>query len=364
MTDESPACPVTTAARVRLALGRLLGPWGWASAILGTLIATFPGQIYQTPPAPELSGAGRGERTLTEEEEAILAVERHAAFSVSLDRPSGIHAAHLRSVEIGFDGPASSDELAQQYLRRDLHLPIRGYYAPPPKPDWVWEIDAPLVGLSLSRKYDFQGPRFSSRVANATAPTAWKTIDATVGIVWFLLAPLLWTLVRIGQAWRHGWPLPKPFGRWRRAVRPWAVTFGLLGAGLLWLGGTKNAGQSFGETRLSMDLRRDAYSPSHPRFVRLSVAHPLPPAVVPAGLEYPREGPVGWYWGDRQRGLLLERRNASQGVLARFPTRADNPRRGESLTSLDLSLWYVLLPAALWSGVVLWRTRPERMRSA
>ena len=183
--------------------------------------------------------------------------------------------------------------------------------------------------------------------------------------------PLLWSLVRLRGGMTRGWD--DPAGRWRRAVRPWAATAAAVGAATLVLGPGDFSGADHPLTddiAAGADVRRDPHSPGHPRALRVSLEYPTSPSEPRGPYDlFPHE-PAPFRLGDRTRGVQLEREN---GLRADFEGHVSyaNPsevvRQGGTRVALDLSLWYALLPAAVWSGVVLWRSRrlrPGRTRAS
>ena len=195
---------------------------------------------------------------------------------------------------------------------------------------------------------------------------AWRETRLTIGAVWLVGFPLLWSLGRLLAGVTRGWGEPRPYGAWRRAIRPFAWTCGAVGIALIAFGGGEfHHGPMFGEITVSAAARRDPFNPGCFRFLRIAVDRPLAEVPDDWDLRTDPEPRPEWSFGHRGIGLHADRRLGTRFFGYRLGGDPDQPDY-EERTALDLSLWYALLPAALWSGASLWRSarRAARQRAA
>ena len=360
-SDRAPRRVAAHAARVRFVLARLLGPWGWALAALGVLLAAVPGGVYSRPPAEFWEGRDVFSEDVgayfdaLEEVDAVRAAAPprvRAWVGTAGNLSLGYFAAwHPRALCVRVSGPAFVSAVVppeERPVSSDPFAPHPGYAAELK----TWHAAA--AGLAWRRA--FGGPDVYGGVPEAGfSARAWRIEDITVSLRWLAVWPLAWTAARVGSAWRDGWGDPRPAGLARRLARPWAWTAAGLGAGLAVLGGGDfERGPELGAATATLAVRRDPFTPLHPRFLRLWVDAPQPP---PAADGTRPE----WTRGGRAWGIRLAREQGFPTQSHYAPTGdADAPRQQRELYALDLSLWYVLLLPAAWSAFVPWSARRRR----
>ena len=397
--DAAPA--VTTAARVRHVLGRLLGPWGWCLALLGAVSIAVPGGRYYSADVAatgHLPQAGRRLPPPLQSDAGFLADAAKnlpPRTAVWVDRappapPGGARTWHPRLLAARWREPAFP--VAERF-----HAPLVSWLDDDPVDGPEVEWSTPAWGVTARRRtsgWEFWGPvrswkpgggrrgwpgipafdrdadrwgtngPFSSlkprdpsdrAVTNYVGPWAWREREVRVSLWWFAGLPLLISVARLGRGVRSGWGDPRPAGRWRRAVRPFAATAAAIAAVAVaagW-GGPDRTAWVFPPTGSGCSVRSDPFAAWHPRFVRGTI-------------DERGDAAPAWSVGDRCWGFQASRtRNSAE--IAWPDRRTDDPDfapPGTARTAVDLSLWYAFLPAALWSGTVLWRTRGGRMRPA
>ena len=350
--SATPAPPAdsTAAGRVRRVAGRLLGPWGWCFALLGLALAVAPGDFYFTP-----SEEGRRDPS---------GPTWPAGLCICAGRPGWLYPPeiddrHRRAIGAWIAGPS-----AAVVDRRNGPGPAGPL---PAERRWVGEWSAPAWGLS--GKQAFRGDLDPEDLyPDPAGGEAYRVASFQAGAIWLAGVPLLWSLIRLRHGVRNGWDAPA--GRWRRAARPWGLTGAVIGAAALALGPGDSSGSGheiFDGVDAMATVRRDPFSPGHPRFLRLALDLPTPPSPKRGEYDLVPDRPPPIDWGDRTRGVQCQRHNGLrtdfQGHVS-YVNPFDVPRQGGTKLALDVSLWYALLPAALWSGVVLWRSRAGRMRPA
>ena len=142
---------------------------------------------------------------------------------------------------------------------------------------WVGEWSAPAWGLSGKRA--FRGDLDPEDLyPDPAGGEAYRVASFQAGAIWLAGVPLLWSLVRLRHGVRNGWDAPA--GRWRRAARPWGLTGAVIGAAALALGPGDSSGSGheiFDGVDAMATVRRDPFSPGHPRFLRLALDLPTPP---------------------------------------------------------------------------------------
>ena len=368
MTRFAPVSAVRTAARrvwrrtgrVRFVLARLLGPWGWALAGLGVLLTAVPPGWSRLPPwdvlkrhhpyarlvPPGRSGGLTDELFYGRDHPDPQCDLPDPAFAVSVAAPPGRDgraAWHGRAVAVRWDGP-------REPVGRGLPGPSR---SDPAERAWAGTTTLPRWGLGVRKRHEgpgalnFPGGRLG-----------WRRTRVTVAVVWLAGFPLAWSLLRLADGVRHGWDRPPP-RPWRRAARPWVGTFAALAAALLAFGGAtpewRPRGPTLFDRTVTVTARRDYHARFHPRFVRLTLDGERPADPVP--------GRPAWGYGDRRCGLRADRWDAPRplpGYAVFDPDSASTFEPRSSRVAVDVSLWYLLLPAAAWSAVGLWRTRRRR----
>ena len=377
----------TTAARVRLVLSRLLGPWGWALAGLGAVLIAVPGGRYYTADVAatgHLPQAGRRLPPAVRSDAGFLADAAEnlpPRAAVWVDRappgpPGAGRPRHPRRLAVRWRGPAFpvADRFDKPFLsHRPDDDPVDGPAAAWDSPAWGvrwrrgttgWEFWGPARQWDVTPKTRFGGidspfdrdagrwethgmaPLPDTALRSYIGPWAWRERELAVSLWWFAGAPLLVSLVRLWRGVRSGWGDPRPAGRWRRAVGPFATTAALFAAAAA-------AADSEGPDRTwwalpgagaGCSVRSDPFSAWHPRFVRVT-------------FDRPADRSPGRSVGSRRWGFQFSR-TRGPGVI--HDLRDDDPDfapPGTARTAADLSLWYLFLPAALWGGVGLWRTR-------
>ena len=361
MTAPADPAGFSTAARVRHVLGRLLGPWGWCLALLGATAAAFPGTAYDWPPgafdfnAPAPSAAERAE---LDRRRALASCA--SGVSVLRAEDAALHPRYGRALELRWAGRPflTADRVDADYpdatFDRHAAWPAGAF-----SPAWGWAAWR-LWGGEIG-----SGP-------NGELPTvfgrefAWKVAMLLIALPWLAGWPLLWSLWRFVAGVRGGWGDPRPAPAWRRATFPFAATFAAIAVASIVLADPGVARPTGGAGVFGFAPLRDPFADAHPWALRLVLTDrppPAPPWVYLEEVHRPADGDPGTF-GNRRWGLRVTNR---RGARVRVPG------AGAFLTEPDvfavhLSLWYALLPTALWSGTVLWRTRRRdragRMRPA
>ncbi|QDT16303.1 hypothetical protein [Alienimonas californiensis] len=355
-------------------VSRAAGPWVWALAVLGLFLAVLPFYRYDAPAWDVLRVwwpyDPDGPRHPMDLPFHLRRDHPHpdpqrelepTRLGVRVAAPPGGGAAiarHWRALEVRWNGPPFANvNDASHYDDQRTGDPYSMEGAPQEVKDWsLWESE-PAWGVSVRRT--FWGP--GATLLPTEGRLAWKQLDLTVGIVWLLGPPLVWSLVRSVSFLRSARPPAEP-SRWRLAARPWVGTFAAIGGGMLLLNGTwdtsgREHGPTIRDTRVTLVARRDRFSAIHPLFLRLTLD--LPREARQTGVDVP-----SWVVGSRRWGFQADRRDSGRTLPGYAVFDHDDPRGGRPRVAFNLSLWYVLLPAALWSGVSLWRTRAGRMRPA
>ena len=343
------------AARARHVLARLAEPWGWCLAAVGVVAATFPLRTDDRPPPADANPP----RTAAERREIARLRETAACASgVVVERrafgPPPATARRALTVEWSGSPSLTPDRVSLRAADRDPLAARHAAWArrtgsPAWAPGaWGWEAWRGYGGETGS------GPDGRRPTVFPGEPT-WRTVGLSVALPWLVGVPLLWWLARLLAAARAGWGDPIEPGRGRRAMRPWAWTFGLIGAATAFSAGDFLRGTRPDEVRVGFAPLRSPFSAIHPRSLRLTVLIPPPTVSDPTGpVDLSPENVNSFVF--RRGGV-----RASRERLSRVRLRGRTVREGYDLSRIDLSLWYALLPAAGWSAVSLWRSR-ERTR--
>ena len=305
------------------------GPFAWLLVALGAAVCAAPGVPYtRVPPGGEDPGRRVGGNSV------------RVTLGAAPGAWVGIDERHLRAASVVAEGPPFSTDMPNARARLGLHR--------------VNEYRFPRWGLAHLQQFDGDVSAPSGRDPR-TGRRAYRQVFVTVGIVWLLGGPLLWCGVRLwrGAPWR-GRGEPRPPGLTWRLARPWAATLGLIGAFTLALGRGPVTGHmhDFGETAIVGGVRADPFTPAHPRFLRLAVDRPGPPAKD--GGRTPARPTVTV--GSRARGLQAYR---ADGVRwdARVPSPPwdyhEAPAPGRTRRCAEVSLWYVAAIPLAWSGAAL-----------
>ena len=359
------AAPVTTFARVRRVVGRLLGPWAWALAALGAVLLAFPPGGYLSPGLPASSGMPAGGRTFKPEGQSEAQFHADAArrlpprLGAQVGAPTlgGLHHWPWRPRVLTLSSRTPARSIARAGGASVTRFVVLR--------EWDVLEERPGWGVTWWRGWTGQSVTGPGRVF--MGPWEWEESGASVSLGWFVGLPLALSLWRAGRGASVGRGEPRPPGRWDRliaALRPAAWTAAAFAVGCVILG---SGWRTEGGTAIHWGARRDPLHAPHPRFLRLDVSRPA------------TDDDASWALGRRAWGLQISRLRhvpaepfTPESAAAQL-NRAwrggndadpDFPDAGRVRFAVDLSLWYALLPAALWSGGVLWRARAGRMRPA
>ena len=233
--------------RVRRLLIAAVTPWVLVLAGFGTVVLAVPVQTWPAGPAPMEPG---------------LAV--------------GVSSAAISA------GPDEWRIVGVQWLRRPL-----------PPTNWEWMAWDDGFGWRRNELW-FPAWDLGGGFAAARPGRPPDLVAVGVAIPWLLGLPAVWSALALWRAVRRGED-PSPLSSSGRALRPWGVTFALVGAGLLTNGLTLPDDSGPNATVVMCEVERTPPDGYHPRAVRFALVRvPLPAGT--GSVISSRSATVGFWW--------------------------------------------------------------------